>query len=155
YFGSTLREPLVAGVPIGLAIAWLHRRRAATLPVAVAVAMTAIFAIGPLFGLPLIGRYIRTPAVLLSVFYGLAVCGWLLLPQGPARRRWRGIGVVAAALSVAFLPWHVSMLEGLGHRIHRDAKLYADLRAVGHSPTVRQAFDVCKPPSVSDPRPIP
>ena len=32
YFGSTLREPLVAGVPIGLAFAWLYRRRAAALP---------------------------------------------------------------------------------------------------------------------------
>ena len=34
YFGYTLREPLVAGVPIGLAFAWLHRRRAAALPLA-------------------------------------------------------------------------------------------------------------------------
>lgn len=155
YFGSTLREPLVVGVPIGLAFAWLYRRRAAALPIATAVAMTAIFAIGPLFGLPLIGRYIRTPAVLLSIFYGLAVCGWLLLPHGPARRRWLGIGALTAALSVAFLPWHVRMLEDLGHRIHRDGKLYADLRAVGRSPTVRQAFDVCKPLSAADHRPIP
>src|SRR3712207_7854969 len=27
YFGFVLREPLVAGVPLGLAFAWLHRRR--------------------------------------------------------------------------------------------------------------------------------
>src|SRR5204863_1325541 len=74
---------------------------------------------------------------------------------GPERRRWLRIGVFAAALSVVFLPWHVRMLEGMGHRIHRDGKLYADLRAVGHSPTVRQAFDVCKPLSAADHRPIP
>ena len=48
--------------------------------------MVAVFAVGPLFGLPLIRRYIETPAVLLTVFYGLAVAGWTLLPAGRARR---------------------------------------------------------------------
>ena len=66
----------------------------------------------------------RKGTVVVVALYA-SVCGWLLLPQGPARRRWLGIGVFAAALSVAFLPWHVRMLEDLGHRIHRDGKLYA------------------------------
>ena len=96
YFAYTLREPLALGVPIGLAFAWLYRRREATLPVAAAVAMTAVFAIGPLFGLPLIGRYIRTPAVLLSLFYGLAVFGWLMLQPGRERRWWLAAGVPAS-----------------------------------------------------------
>ena len=37
--------------------------------------MIAVFMIGPFFGLPLIGRYVRTPSVLLALFYGLAVAG--------------------------------------------------------------------------------
>src|SRR6187399_2134454 len=124
YFGFTLREPLVVGVPIGLVFAWLYRRREGALPVAVAAAMTVVFAIGPIFGLPLIGRYLRTPAILLALFYGLAVCGFALLPEGTARRRWLIAGMVALAASVVFLPRHVSMLDGLHTRIERDSRLY-------------------------------
>ena len=70
------------GIPIGLFFAWRYRRREAILPLVVVAAMTLVFMVGPVFGLPLIGRYVRTPSVLLTPFYGLAVCR---LP--PARRR--------------------------------------------------------------------
>jgi len=155
YFGYALREPLVLGVPIGLAFAWWHARRRALLPLAVVVVMTAVFAIGPVFGLPLIGRYVRTPAALLALFYGLAVFGWLLLPPGRARRRWALAGLVAALLSVAFLPRHVTMLQGLDRRIALDGRLAADLRAVAEAPRVRAAFAACAPLSSADHRPIP
>ena len=86
YFGFTLREPLVVGRAdrAGVRVAVPPPRRAA-LPLAVAVAMTAVFAIGPVFGLPLIGRYLRTPAMLLALFYGLAVCGLGAAAGGEAR----------------------------------------------------------------------
>jgi hypothetical protein len=155
YFGYTLREPLVAAVPIGLAFAWLYRRRAAALPFAVAIAMTAVFAIGPLFGLPLIGRYLRTPAILFALFYGLAVCGWALLPEGRARRNWLIAGMVALALSVAFLPRQVDMLRTMRNQIDRNARLYADLRRLGESTVVRDAFHLCQPLSAADHRPVP
>jgi hypothetical protein len=155
YFGFTLREPLLVGVPIGLAFAWVYRRREGVLPVAVAVAMTAVFAIGPLFGLPLIGRYLRTPAILFALFYGLAVCGWALLPEGRPRRWWLAAGMLALIVSVAFLPRHVDMLDGLHKRIERDSRLYADLRLVGEAAPVRKAFDACQPLSVADHRPLP
>ena len=87
YIGFVLRLPLLIGIPIGLVFAWLHARRRAMLPLAAIVAMLAVFAAGPLFGLPLIRRYVETPAVLLTLFYGLAVCGFTLLPHGPARTR--------------------------------------------------------------------
>ena len=155
YFGYTLREPLVLGVPLGLAFAWLYRRRRSALPIAVVVAMTAVFAIGPLFGLPLIGRYVRTPAVLLTLFYGLAVAGWLLLAPGAARRRWMAVGVAAAGLSVVFLPRHLEMLQGLERRIAADGELYADLRRVADSPAVREALAACGALTTSDHRPVP
>ena len=155
YFGFTLREPVLVGVAIGLVFGWLHRRRAATLPVVVAVAMTAVFAIGPLFGLPLIGRYLRTPAILFAVFYGLAVCGWLLLPSGRDRRLWLGASILVVGLTIAFLPSNVDMLRGLHKRIERDGKLYSDLRLVGEAAVVREAFDACQPLSAADHRPIP
>ena len=155
YLGFTLREPLLIGVPIGLVFAWLYRRRAGTLPVVVALAMTLVFAIGPLFGLPLIGRYLRTPAILMALFYGLAVCGWMLLPEGRARRGWLVAGMVALAASVVFGPRHFNMLEGLHNRIERDGRLYADLRDVGTAPPVRETFEACGSLSVADHRPMP
>ena len=134
YLGYTLREPLVVGIPIGLFFAWRQRLRGAILPLAVAAAMLAVFLASPLFGLPLIGRYVRTPAVLLALFYGLAVFGWRMLPPGDERRRWLVAGVLAAALSVAFLPWHVKMLSGLDERLVYQGAYYRDLREVGRAP---------------------
>jgi hypothetical protein len=156
YFGYALREPMVLGVPMGLVFAWLYVRRRATLPVAVAVAMTAVFAVGPLFGLPLIRRYVETPAVLLTLFYGLAVCGWTLLAPGSrARRGWMIAGGVAVLLSLVYLPWHVHKLNGVERRLDVDGALYADLQQVGEAPVVRAAFARCAPLTASDHRAIP
>ena len=155
YLGYTLREPLVVGIPIGLAFAWRQRLRGAILPLAVAAAMLAVFLASPLFGLPLIGRYVRTPAVLLALFYGLAVFGWRMLPAGDERRRWLVAGVLAAALSVAFLPWHVKMLSSLDDRLVYQGAYYRDLREVGRAPAVRAALAECGPIATADHRPIP
>lgn len=156
YFGYALREPLVVGVPIGLAFAWLHARRRAALPLAVVVAMVAVFAVSPFFGLPLIRRYVDTPAVLLTLFYGLAVCGWLLLPRGSrARRGWLVAGVLAAALSAAYLPWHARELAAIEANFDKDGALYADLQVVAQAAPVREAFAACAPLSAGDHRPVP
>jgi hypothetical protein len=156
YFAFTLREPLALGVPLGLAFAWRHRLKQSWLPLAVVAAMTAVFAVGPIFGLPLIGRYLRTPSVFLALFYGLAVFGWLMLKPGTRDRKiWMWLGVVAGLASVVWLPWHVKMLDGLRTRSHNEGSLYGDLRTAGEAPVVRQAFDRCGPLSASDHRPIP
>ena len=155
YFGFALREPLALGVPIGLAFAYFHARRRALLPLAVVAAMTAVFAVGPLFGLPLIRRYVEAPAVLLTLFYGLAVCGWAALPAGPSRRRWLAAGVFAAVLSVAWLPWHARMLRGLERRLDRESRLYGDLQRAVTAPEVRAAFARCPDLTAGDHRPIP
>jgi hypothetical protein len=155
YLGYTLREPLVAGIPIGLVFAFRQRLRGAVLPLVVAAAMLAVFLASPLFGLPLIGRYVRTPAVLLALFYGLAVFGWRMLPAGRERRRWAVVGVLAAALSVAFLPWHVGMLSSLNDRLDYQGAYYRDLREVGRAPAVRAAVEACGRVATADHRPIP
>jgi hypothetical protein len=156
YFGYALREPMVLGVPMGLIFAWMYVRRRATLPVAVGVAMTAVFAIGPLFGLPLIRRYVETPATLLTLFYGLAVAGWTLLPRGSrARRNWMIAGGFAVVLSLAYLPWHAGKLESVQRRVDVDGILYKDLQQVGETPVVRSAFARCGPLTASDHRAIP
>ena len=155
YFAYALREPMVIGVPLGLAFAWLYTRRRARMPVAVVLAMTAVFAVGPLFGLPLIRRYVETPAVLLTLFYGLAVAGWLMLPKGPARTRWMVLGAVAVALSVAYLPWHEKKLDNVDRRTNVDAKMYGKLQNFVEAPRFRVAFARCPSLTVSDHRPLP
>ena len=121
YLGFTLREPIVVGFPIGLVFAWRHRRRQGLLPLAAVAAMLAVFMVGPVFGLPLIARYVRTPAVLLTLFYGLAVCGWMLLPPGRERRIWLWVGIFTAALSIAYIPWHARTLVNMRSNLHDRA----------------------------------
>lgn len=155
YVGFTLREPLILGVPVGLVFAWRHRRRAATLPVAVIVAMLAVFAVGPVFGLPLIGRYVRTPAELMTLFFGLAVAGWMLLPRGRERTWWIGLAALCALVFVAFAPNNVTLLRGLHTRVVREGAYYRSLHAITTSPRVRRAFATCAPLSAADHRPVP
>jgi hypothetical protein len=156
YYAFTLREPFIVGLPIGLAFAWRYRRRESILPLAVVVAMTAVFAIGPIFGLPLIGRYLRTPSVFLALFYGAAVFGWLLLKRGTRERRiWAALGVVAALASIAWLPWHLDKLDGISTRAEREGILYGDLRKAGEAPEVQASLDRCAPMTAGDHRPIP
>jgi hypothetical protein len=118
-------------------------------------AMLAVFAAGPLFGLPLIRRYVETPAVLLTLFYGLAVCGFTLLPRGRSRTRWMVAGGLAAALSVAYLPSHARQLDRLDSRIRLDGAMYRHLEKVGQNRRVRAAFERCAPLTAGDHRPIP
>jgi hypothetical protein len=155
-FAFTLRWPLAVGIPLGLAFAWRRRLKQAWLPLAVAGAMTAVFAVGPIFGLPLVVRYIRTPSILLAVFYGLAVAGWLLLRPGSRERRvWLGLGGVAALASVVWLPSQLDVLSYLDRRAGSEGALYADLRRLGEEPRVRAAFASCGPLTTTDHRPIP
>ena len=155
YFAFALREPLVLGIPVGIAFAFAYVRRRALLPLAVVAVMVAVFAAGPIFGLPLIRRYVETPAVLLTLFYGLAVCGFTMLPKGPWRTRWMVVGGLIGALSIAYLPWHVNQLETTERRVRLDGVLYRHLERVGNSPRVQAAFERCQPLSTGDHRPIP
>src|SRR3954464_15967231 len=122
---------------------------------AVAVAMPLVFAIGPIFGLPLIARYIRTPAVLLTLFYGLALFGWLSLPRGRERGAWGGAALVVLGLFAYFAPKNVKMLDGLRLRSEREGRFYRDLRRAGEAPAVRGGFARCAPLTATDHRPIP
>jgi hypothetical protein len=156
YVGSTLREGLILGVPAGFVFAWLYRRREAALPFAVIVAMLAVFAIGPIFGLPLIGRYVRTPAELMTLFFGLAVAGWMLLPHGSRERTWwTAIAALCVLVFAVFIPKNVTMLRGLHTRVVREGAFYRSLRAVAEAPRVKAAFKPCAPLSAADHRPVP
>jgi hypothetical protein len=118
--------------------------------------MTVVFAVNPVFGLPLIGRYLRAPSLFLALFYGLAVAGWLLLERDhPERRVWMAVGVVAALLSVVYVPWHLDRLDRLHDRYANDGPMYADIRSAGESPAVRAAVASCGAIQAADHRPVP
>ncbi|MEA2124996.1 MAG: hypothetical protein QOI80_1778, partial [Solirubrobacteraceae bacterium] len=159
YLGFALREPGVLAVPLGLAFAWRHRERygrAAAIPVAIVAAMTVVFALNPIFGLPLIARYVRASAVLLMLFYGLAVCGWLLLGrEHPERRLWTAVAAVAVVASLVYLPWHVGLLGDLRDKTSLEGNRYRSLRALTRIEPVRKAFAACGPLATTDHRPEP
>ena len=144
YFGYVLREPIVLGLPIGLFFAWRFRLRTAILPLVVVGVMIAVFMIGPFFGLPLIGRYVRTPSVLLALFYGLAVAGWLLLDPGRRRQVWMWVGIAVGRL-LDRVP-AVARADGRRHALEpRPARRAStsQLRAVAQSPRVERVVERC------------
>ncbi len=143
YFGYVLREPIVAGLPVGLFFAWRFRLRAAILPLVVVAVMVAVFMIGPFFGLPLIGRYVRTPSVLLALFYGLAVAGWLMLDRDRRRQVWMWIGIAVGSLSLLWIPWHAGMVDDTRRNLDQRARAYESLRATAEKPAVAEAVAVC------------
>ena len=100
YYAYTLRQPLGVGIPIGIAFAWRHRERygrAAVLLLAVAASLTLVFMVNPAFGLPLIGRYVRTPSVLLAVFFGVALAGWTFETRD--KRVWQALAALTAVVA--------------------------------------------------------
>ncbi len=156
YFAYTLRQPLGVGMPIGLAFAIVHRDRfgrAAALLLAIAGSMVVVFAINPIFGLPLIGRYVRTPSILVAIFFGVALAGWALLPAGRERRVWQGLALLTAIVFAIFIPQNVRQIQYQHEVFHRNAKLYADLRETGESKVVRRYAKRCGPIYAADHRP--
>ena len=128
YYKLLLLWPLALGVPLGLAFAWLYARKRFAVLVATAVALTA---------------WIVTPGALLAVVYGLVVFGWTKLRPDQNRQIWKVAGILALALSVAYIPSQVSKLRSIKHTMNNEARNYADLRLVGQSPAVRARFRQC------------
>ena len=157
YFGYALREPIVIGFPIGLFFAWRYRQRQALLPLAAVAAMVAVFMVGPIFGLPLIGRYVRTPSVLLTLFYGLAVFGWMLLPAGP---RAADLDVRRRRHRRALDPVHPLARADAGRHAREPRRARGGLRRPARRRAARRrcsaAFESCgERMSAADHRPMP
>jgi hypothetical protein len=143
YFKLLLLWPLALGVPLGLVFAWLYARRRFALLVATAAILTAWIVVTSIVGLSLIQRYLVTPGALLAVVYGLAVFGWIKLRPQQHRQLWTGLGLLALALSLAYIPAQVNKLESIHSTMKREARNYADLKLVGNSPVVRAKFQQC------------
>ena len=143
YYKLVLLWPLAFGVPLGLLFAWLNARKRFAPLVAAAVALTVWTVITSIVGLSLIQRYLVTPGALLAVVYGLGVFGWMRLRPGRHRQLWTVAGVLALALSVAYIPAQVNKLRSIKSTMASEARNYADLKLVGQSPAVRARFEKC------------
>lgn len=155
YLGFTLRLPVLIGAAVGIVFAWRHGTGRWRVPLVVAGLLVLGFAAGPIFGLPLIGRYMRTPSLLLAVFYGAACFGWLALAPSRERTRWAVAGALCLGLSVAWAPSVVERLDELGARRDREARNYAALRELARSDRLAAAFAACPDVSATDHKPVP
>jgi hypothetical protein len=143
YFKLLLLWPLAFGVPAGLVFAWQHARRRLAVLVATAAALTLWIVLTSIVGLSLIQRYLVTPGALLAIVYGLGAFGWLRLGPAQSRQPWKIVGLIALALSVAYIPAQVSKLHSIKNTMNREARNYSDLKLVGNSPAVRAKFEQC------------
>jgi hypothetical protein len=156
FLAWTLREPLMIGVPIGLAYCWFCARKQGLILFGVATLLSAVFILSTIGGLPLIARYVLTPTILLAVVYAAGVFGWRSLPDGFERKEtWKWIGVFSLALSIVFIPWHVSIAKDTKRKIHNYQSIQGNLRDVAQAPTVQKFNRLCGRISTTDHRPTP
>lgn len=156
FLGWMLREPLMLGVPIGVLFMLMFARRAAKILLGLAGLMTLIFIASTIGGLPLIARYVLTPAVLLSIVYAAGVFGWRNLPVGSRERAtWKWIGAASLAFSIVFIPRHVDLVREQMRKVDNYGSIQRDLRAVAHAPTIRAFYLRCGRISTNNHRPVP
>lgn len=143
FLGFTLREPLMVGVPIGCVFVLLWGRRALVL-LGLSAALLLLFVASTLAGLPLIARYVLTPAILFAIVYAAGCLGWMTLPEGSRERRlWQRIGAVSLSLSVLFIPFHLELVDTVRAKVRNSGSIQRDLKVVADSDVVRAHYDRC------------
>ena len=151
--GEILREPVLVGAAGGGVLTlWLLRDRA-RLPAAAGFLAAAAFALLAIAGLAVITRYAMLAAVILAIFCGAGVFGWIRLPpEHPWRRRWMAFGAVVAVLFVVFAPAQVDRLENLQDSIAVQEEIRDDLKELTDDAEIDPG---CEPVTVPNHRPVP
>jgi len=151
--GEILREPVLLGAALGGLLSLKLMRPRVTLPaLAGAVAMVA-FSVLAAAGLPILGRYLMGPAVLLAIFCAGCLTGWSLLARdSPWRRRWQAAAAVTAVALVVFAPAQVRRLDRLSASMNRQEAIRDDLFALTEDPAFAAG---CEPVGVPNHRLVP
>jgi hypothetical protein len=147
--GEVLREPVLFGAAGGglLALAFLRARVA--LGAAAGVIALLAFCVLATAGLPILGRYLLAPAVILALFAGAGAFGWRELPRDhPWRRRWAWFGAATLAALIAFVPAQANRIGDLRDALRIQDAIQGDL----HDLTPRFP---CLPATVPNHRPVP
>jgi hypothetical protein len=104
-------------------------------------------------GLPIPGRYLLLPAVLLAVFCGAGAFGWRRLEaDDPWRRRWLAIGAVVLVALAAFTPRQVERIADLDEALAIQETILDDLHDLVDAPAFAAG---CPPVAVPNHRPVP
>ena len=153
---EVLRPPLLLLALVGLAIECVWRRgRRLEVPAALFAAGTAAFVGAGVAGLALLPRYLTVPAVTLTLFAGLALAGWTLLP-GDDRRRWRWAAVAGVALVLGLV--YAVVRVDVPRKVHRELAfvtgIHDDLVSTLNDPAVRSRLG-CGPLSTPNFRLVP
>jgi hypothetical protein len=151
--GEILREPVLLGAVVGgiLTLAFLRERL--KLPLAAGIVALAAFCVLAAAGLPILGRYLFLPAVLLAIVCGAGAFGWLLLPPGhPWRGRARIAGIVVLLAQIPFIPAQVDRIHELRGALAIQTQIRDDLHDLAKRPVVQNG---CTPTAVPNHRPVP
>jgi hypothetical protein len=147
--GEILREPVLVGAAGGGVLALVFLRGRVALGAVAGVVALAAFCVLAAAGLPILGRYLLAPAVILAIFCGAGAFGWAELPRGhPWRRRWAWFGVLTLGLFVVFIPGQVTRIGDLRDALRIQDGIQDDLHALA------PGFP-CTPITVPNHRPVP
>lgn len=147
--GEILREPVLFGAAGGglLALAFL-RTRVALGAIAGVTALVG-FCILATAGLPILGRYLLAPSVILAIFAGAGAFGWRELPTNhPWRRRWAWFGVATLVALIAFIPAQTNRIGDLRDALRIQDGIQDDLHTIADKLP-------CLPATVPNHRPVP
>ncbi|HEX4364515.1 MAG TPA: hypothetical protein VHZ75_08185 [Solirubrobacteraceae bacterium] len=148
--GEILREPVLFAAAGGgvLALLW-HRDRRVRLGATASMLALGAFCVLATAGLPIITRYVMLMAVLLAIFAGAAVFGWLDLRPGRHRTWWARFALVAAIGLLVFIPNQAHRIRSLDHALATQTAIQDRLGdLVSGAPLMR-------PVAVPNRRPIP
>ncbi|MGI8460263.1 MAG: hypothetical protein ACR2OC_01320 [Solirubrobacterales bacterium] len=151
--GEILREPVLLGAAGGGVLTlWLLRDRA-KLGAAAGFLAAGAFALLAFAGLAVITRYAMLAAVILAIFCGAGVFGWVKLPEDhPRRRWWMAFGALVAVTFVVFAPGQHDRLERLQDSIATQEEIRDDLEEIADSDAIEAG---CEPVTVPNHRPVP
>jgi hypothetical protein len=151
--GEILREPVLLGAVVGGALTLAFAPGRLKLPLAAGIAAVAAFCVLAAAGLPILGRYLFLPAVLLAIVCGAGAFGWLVLaPEHPWRGRARIAGIVVLLAQVPFIPAQVDRIHELRGALGIQTQIRDDLHALAQQPVVQNG---CTPTAVPNHRPVP
>jgi hypothetical protein len=148
--GEILREPVLLAAAGGglLALAWRRDRRV-RLGAAAGLLAVAGFCVLAAAGLPIITRYLLLTAIVLAIFAGAGVFGWLDLLPGAQRTWWARFAVLALLALLVFVPSQGRRIDRLDHALSTQESIQGKLGDV-----VRDGVP-CEPLAVPNRRPIP
>jgi hypothetical protein len=151
--GEILREPVLLGAVVGLALAVAFLRDRVRLLVAAGLVAFAAFCVLATAGLPILGRYLFFPAILLAILCGAGAFAYRELPPDhPWRRRAQIAGLVVLVAQIPFIGVQVDRIRDLSGALKIQTEIRDDLHDLASEPPLENG---CQPLAVPNHRPVP